>query len=64
MKNILIQLGRTILMLVACIIQFVSLVFRGIEWMFGKAGDLLGNASCSVAIKARGEKEKDSEVTV
>lgn len=61
MKIILVQLGKTVLMLIACIIQFVSLVFQGIEWVFGKAGELMSDASIWLATKAKTKKEKISE---
>lgn len=61
MKIILVQLGKTVLMLIACIIQFVSLVFQGIEWVFCKAGELMSDVSIWLATKAKTKKEKISE---
>ena len=64
MKYILIQLGKTFMMLAACIVQIVSLIFKGIEWVFAKGGEYLADASVTIAAKAKGEKENDSkEVT-
>ena len=61
MKNILVQLGKTVLMMITCIIHLVSLVFQGIEWVFGKAGKLMDAVSVWLASKTGTEEEITSE---
>lgn len=64
MKNILTQLGRTLMIIIGSIVQFISLIFVGIAWMFNKLGDLLNNLSLVIVNKAKYSKEVDSEEVI
>lgn len=64
MKNILTQLGRTLMIIIGSIVQFISLIFVGIAWVFNKLGDLLNNLSLVIVRKAKYSKEVDSEEVI
>ena len=62
MKDILKQIGATLVTIGCSIIQLVAFMLIGIGWMFGKAGELLTDVTCKVAgVSDPDEKENTSE---